>query len=242
MRTTKMLIIITALAVLTLTACQADSLGLEAGVATTEITLPGMPVADPLLAKAIVLLQGDQKAALVFCDQVFVGRDVSELVRAEASKETGIPYENIALIATHTHSSRDRTYNAYRSELGNRLGEELFADFKAMIMGQISNDEFTDKLAKGLVKKVGSKKMPPQEAMDFAKNITEELQVIPANLAKEILAEAVAARTDKGIVKDFADVLVKKIRNELAIIEIQKFTAPLAKKYTNRPAEEITDD
>ena len=57
-----------------------------------------------LHAKAIVLEQGDQRFAWVFCDMVGVPSSVTSKVRTEAAKATGIPHENIFIGATHSHT------------------------------------------------------------------------------------------------------------------------------------------
>jgi len=88
---------------------------MEAGVALLEITPPvGFPLRsnarpstgqhDPLYAKALVLRQGDRQAAMVFCDLIGVPGDLSGRVRQLAEKKTGIPYANIFIAATHTHT------------------------------------------------------------------------------------------------------------------------------------------
>ncbi|MDR3634226.1 MAG: neutral/alkaline non-lysosomal ceramidase N-terminal domain-containing protein [Isosphaeraceae bacterium] len=90
---------------------------LSAGVAVVDITPPvGYRMAgyyqerpstgtlDPLYAKALVLKQGDRKVALVFCDLVAVPLELSADARSQASTATGIPAENIAIAATHSHT------------------------------------------------------------------------------------------------------------------------------------------
>jgi hypothetical protein len=90
---------------------------LQAGVAVVDITPPiGYRMAgyfnerlntgthDPLQAKALVLRQGDEQAALVFCDLVGISRQVSERARELAAKKTGIPAANILITATHSHT------------------------------------------------------------------------------------------------------------------------------------------
>ncbi len=59
---------------------------------------------DPLQAKAMVLQQGDERAALVFCDLIGVPATITGPVRAAASRKTGIPAANIMIAATHTHT------------------------------------------------------------------------------------------------------------------------------------------
>ncbi|HEU4937268.1 MAG TPA: neutral/alkaline non-lysosomal ceramidase N-terminal domain-containing protein, partial [Vicinamibacterales bacterium] len=90
---------------------------LQAGLAEIEITPPlgyrmdgyfterlSTGVKDPLMAKALVFQQGDTKAALVVCDLLGVPQTLTREVRARAAARTGIPAENIAVTATHTHT------------------------------------------------------------------------------------------------------------------------------------------
>jgi len=59
---------------------------------------------DPLKAKAIVLQQGDQEIALVFCDLVGPSLNVTRKARVEASTKTAIPVKNIVIATTHSHT------------------------------------------------------------------------------------------------------------------------------------------
>lgn len=90
---------------------------LTAGIAVIDITPPtdyrmsgyfnerlSTGTLNPLKAKAIVLRQGRECAALVFCDIIGLSLDVSSRAREQASKKTGIPVENILIAATHTHT------------------------------------------------------------------------------------------------------------------------------------------
>lgn len=90
---------------------------LRAGVAVVDITPPigyrmsgyfyerlSTAVMNPLRAKAIVLRQQDQSAALVFCDLIGLSREVTSRARKQASEKTGIPPENILIAATHSHT------------------------------------------------------------------------------------------------------------------------------------------
>lgn len=83
------------------------------GVSKVEITPPvgydqyrgtSTGVHDPLFAKAIVFRQEDEQAALVVCDLISITRDLSMEVRSMVSDQTGIPYTNIIVAATHTHT------------------------------------------------------------------------------------------------------------------------------------------
>src|SRR2546422_2900576 len=61
-------------------------------------------VHDPLKAKAIVIEQGREQIALVFCDLVGLSLNVTTNARAQASQKTGIPVKNIVMCATHSHT------------------------------------------------------------------------------------------------------------------------------------------
>jgi neutral ceramidase len=91
---------------------------LRVGVAETDITPPdsyrkgggygevfSTGVHDPLKAKALVLAQGTEKAALVICDLLSVSEPLSTTMRKRASDRTGIPESNIIIAATHNHGS-----------------------------------------------------------------------------------------------------------------------------------------
>ena len=90
---------------------------LSAGLAVVDITPPlgyrmsgyfserlATGIRDPLHAKAIVLRQGEQRVALVFCDVIAISLGVSSRARKLASAKTGIPAASILIAATHTHT------------------------------------------------------------------------------------------------------------------------------------------
>jgi len=90
---------------------------LTAGIAVIDITPPvgyrmsgyfherlSDGILNPLHAKAIVLRQGEESAALVFCDIIGLSPDVSSRARTQAPEKTGIPSANILIAATHTHT------------------------------------------------------------------------------------------------------------------------------------------
>jgi len=112
--------------------CVADTPTLLTGMAEVDITPPrGFPMAgyyherlaegalDPLKAKAIVFRHGKISGALVVCDLIGIATDLTSEVRKQAAERTGIPAENIALAATHSHTAPD-----YMKELYLRLGNE----------------------------------------------------------------------------------------------------------------------
>jgi len=94
-----------------------DAAPVQAGIATVDITPPvgwrmsgyfyerlSGGIHDPLQAKALVFRDGDERAALVFCDLIGMPAVVSGEVRQQASRKTGIPVANILIAATHTHT------------------------------------------------------------------------------------------------------------------------------------------
>ncbi len=98
-------------------AADVDVPPLEAGLAVVDITPPaGFRMSgyfrerlstgthDPLLAKVLVLRQGDCRVGLVCCDLIGVPFDLSQHVREQADEKLGIPARNILIAATHTHT------------------------------------------------------------------------------------------------------------------------------------------
>jgi len=90
---------------------------LAAGVAVVDITPPvgyrmsgyfyerlSTGTHDPLHAKALVLRQGSERAAFVFCDLIGVPVEVTSRARREVFEKTGIPATNILIAATHSHT------------------------------------------------------------------------------------------------------------------------------------------
>ena len=61
-------------------------------------------VHDRLYAKALVLGQGKERVALVVCDLLWVERSLSSAARLIISEATGMPYSNIIISGTHTHT------------------------------------------------------------------------------------------------------------------------------------------
>lgn len=89
----------------------AEAAPLKAGAAKVDITPAGdkMPanflgVLDNIHARAIVVENGDSRAALVTVDVGVIPEQIWERLTAKAQAELGIPAQNIILNATHTHS------------------------------------------------------------------------------------------------------------------------------------------
>jgi len=90
----------------------------RAGAATVDITPPvGRPmggygrrtdvsqgVNDPLLARTLVLAQGDTEVALVVCDLLGVGTDLVGATREAVGRTAGVDPDHVMVAATHTHA------------------------------------------------------------------------------------------------------------------------------------------
>ncbi len=118
----------------------AQAAELFAGVAAADITPPigyrmcgyfyerlSTGVHDPLQAKALYLRQDGQQAALVFCDLIGVPQAVTDQARASASRNTGIPFTNILVAATHSHTG-PLYFDALRTFLHDRAVQKNGSD------------------------------------------------------------------------------------------------------------------
>ena len=94
------------------------STSLQAGAATANITpwlgveVPGShrtryaeSVHDELLAKALVLDNGDTRIALVTCDLIAMPQGIADQAKERIADRCGIPPENVMINATHTHTA-----------------------------------------------------------------------------------------------------------------------------------------
>lgn len=109
-----------------ITASQADETLLRVGIAEKEITPPAeYPMAgyyherlaqgqlDPLKAKAIVMRQGAEAVAVVFCDLTGIAFDLTHAIRTEVSKHSELEPNQIILCATHSHTAPDYYRDLY---------------------------------------------------------------------------------------------------------------------------------
>ena len=135
-------------------AAQPDT-GLQAGVAVTDITPPlgyrmsgyfrerlNEGVLNPLHAKALVMRQGQTRAAMVFCDIIGLFLEVSQAARRRAEAEIGIPAANILLAATHSHTGplyagalRDHFHEQALAKTGRDACEKV--DYSALLIDRI---------------------------------------------------------------------------------------------------------
>ena len=128
---------------------------LKAGAAEIDITPPvGFRMAgyfnerlstgthDPLQAKAIVLDDGKEKIALVFCDLVGPSLNVTRRARTEAGEKIGVPPGNIMIGATHSHTGPlfdnviyDFLHEKARREHGQDDAEKI--DYPKFLVAQL---------------------------------------------------------------------------------------------------------
>jgi hypothetical protein len=128
-------VLLTALAVTAVPAADAPPRppGLFAGAFAQDVTPEHFPVSvnggfadrqataahDRLHARCLVLDDGKTKVALVVVDSCMVPRELGDAARAKASRESGIPAENILISATHTHTAPTVT-GVFQSEPDER--------------------------------------------------------------------------------------------------------------------------
>jgi hypothetical protein len=141
---------------LSLVVCRASAAELTVGVAAVNITPPvpyrmegyfserlSTGIHDPLWAKALVLRQGTEQMALVFCDLAMVPLDVTTSARRQAEQQTGIPAEKILVAATHSHtgplfasSLREYLHQQAVAKHGNDPYEKV--DYPAELAGKLA--------------------------------------------------------------------------------------------------------
>lgn len=130
----------------------AASSNLKAGVAKVEISpveVKGMSTVghvrkvqglrDPLKAGVLVLDDGSTKAAIVTLDVINVWDALVPLARKRISAETGVPFENIMVTASHNHSGPDFDPDSeWGGSLVNKLGaaaKEAAANMRTVTIG-----------------------------------------------------------------------------------------------------------
>jgi len=147
------------IAQLTMIPPSAHAAQLEAGVAVVDVTPPlgyrisgyfhqrlGSGTHDPLLAKAIVFRQGDQRAALVLCDVIGISPDLSAEARRMIQQKTGIPASCVLVAATHTHTG-PLYCGALRRHLHDRAVAETGTDAAEKV-------DYPERLARGIAQAV----------------------------------------------------------------------------------------
>jgi neutral ceramidase len=111
--------------------------GIYAGVAQVEITPPvGYPhyrgistgINDPLYAKALVIREGNVQLAVVVCDLLWIERELSSDARLHISQQTDIPYSNIIIAGTHSHTTPAYHQNILELNEARRSSEPAIAN------------------------------------------------------------------------------------------------------------------
>jgi neutral/alkaline ceramidase-like enzyme len=193
---------------------------LQAGVAVVDITPPtGYRMAgyfnerlntgthDPLQAKALVLRQGDERAALVFCDLVGISRQVSARARELAAKKTSIPAANILIAATHSHTGplydgALRQYLHERAIADNGTDPHEKIDYSAVLAAKIA--DAIDKAAKSTRTVAFSAGLARQEALSFNRRFHMKdgtVQFNPGKLNPNIIRPAGPIDPDVGLLR-----------------------------------------
>ena len=118
-----------------LVAPDARAAELQAGAATSVITpdigepiiggfvpFPSTHIHDELHARCLVLDDGETRIAMVVCDLLGIGRNISDAARDIIAEKAGIPRERVLISATHTHSASS-ALGKVRWQLGAPLDE-----------------------------------------------------------------------------------------------------------------------
>lgn len=109
----------------------------KAGAAAADITpslggnivggflpIPARHIHDPLHVRSLVLDDGATKLALVVCDLLAMGREVSDEARRLIAERSAIPRECVLISATHTHSACSALgSNRFPDHTGGQLDE-----------------------------------------------------------------------------------------------------------------------
>lgn len=116
---------------------------------------PSTAVHDDLLAKAVVLDDGETQAAVVVCDILRVPADIVSEVRRIVSEATGIPAGNILVSATHTHTGPEtRTLRVspvneeYLAQLPRLIADAVISAHKNLRPAILkSGEDYEDRVA-----------------------------------------------------------------------------------------------
>lgn len=79
---------------------------LYVGVGIADLSGENAVVLDPLHVKAVVFRQHTEQFAIIEVDVTSLPNEIINPIRKLAARQTGIPYSNIALAATHTHMAK----------------------------------------------------------------------------------------------------------------------------------------
>ncbi|GAA5224896.1 neutral/alkaline non-lysosomal ceramidase N-terminal domain-containing protein [Membranihabitans marinus] len=85
---------------------------------------PADYIHDDLNARSVVLDDGETTLAIVVVDNVHIKREVFDAAKAIIENRTGIPYANVMMSSTHTHSGVG-AHNTKGNRKGWQVGEPL---------------------------------------------------------------------------------------------------------------------
>jgi neutral ceramidase len=127
---------------------------LKAGVSKVNITPPlgvkligskGYPsddILDDLYVKSLVLSDGDTTLAIVSADLLYSPlEDITNPVREIVKEKTGIPFENILVCATHTHSGPE-VFSRSKLAPGQRKNEDVDQSYLRSLINKMAGSVF----------------------------------------------------------------------------------------------------
>ncbi|MEM2587981.1 MAG: neutral/alkaline non-lysosomal ceramidase N-terminal domain-containing protein, partial [Candidatus Bathyarchaeia archaeon] len=90
---------------------------------------PSIGILDDLYARALVIDDGEERAAIVICDLLGLTNSLVKDIRSRVRELTGIEDENIMVTATHTHCGPDLRFagEAYIESLKSQVAGAVYA-------------------------------------------------------------------------------------------------------------------
>jgi neutral ceramidase len=101
------------------------------GIPERDLANGSRGVHDQLHARALVLDNGFTVVALASVDLFAVTRDLTEEIAQNVGAKTGIPPDNVVLVASHTHSGPSASHTA--------AGDEPDGDWIAVLISEVTN-------------------------------------------------------------------------------------------------------
>lgn len=170
---------------------------LHAGFAQVDITPPvgyshyrgvSIGIHDPLYAKAVVWGEGEQRVALVVCDLLWVEKDLSSKVRLLVSQEINIPYSNMIIAGTHSHTSP--SYHLNIDELNSDSRPASYVAPKT-----VDGEEYPDWLVKRIAQSIiEADKNAAEVIVDAGKGTAEGL-----SFNRRFILKDGTVRTNAGV-------------------------------------------
>jgi hypothetical protein len=164
---------------------------------------------DPLWAKAVYFREGETQSAWVVCDLTGVSTDLSNAARKQASKEAGIPFENLVVSGTHSHTAPDYYHSLYQF-LGPPA--ELKTDT------QRERAAYSGKLINQIARAIVDAKRAARPVQLRSGTVEQELQV---SYCRRTLMQDGSVRTWVGLKHPQAIRLTAPIDPSIGLIEIR---------------------